>query len=88
MLNITRQQINLLFRENIIEVVHAAFSAVGDNFLQAIGAFFQRFFWFKAFTRRPFTEHAVTTGATLEIEGFGSFKFLVGNGWRLVLSES
>ena len=87
MLYIARQQIKLLFAENIIEVIHAAFGAPGNDFLKAFGAFLQGIFGLKTLTRCAFTEHTMTTGAALEIEGLGGFKFLIGDGRWLVLSK-
>ena len=59
---------DLLLGQNVVEVDHAAFGTVGDDFLQTALAELGRVRRLKVLTGRTLAQHAVAASATLEIQ--------------------
>ncbi len=76
-LDIGRQYPDLVLIEDVIEVVHAAFGAQGDDPLELFLTLLARILRLEILAGGALAQHAVTTGATLKIQGLGVLELLL-----------
>ena len=76
MLDVLGHDLDFLRRHNVVEVIHAALGTQGDNPLQSLGARLKGILRLQVLAGAALTQHTMTAGTALEVDGLGGLKFL------------